>query len=93
MHRRVGQLCGGERFRLALARILLSDPPPQLIVLDEPTNSLDLGSLDELVDALSAYRGGLIVVSHDEAFLARLQLTRRFALDAAGFLTESSPPS
>ncbi len=93
VHRRVEQLCGGERFRLALARILLSDPPPQLIVLDEPTNSLDLGSLDELVDALSAYRGGLIVVSHDEAFLARLQLTRRFALDAAGFLTECSPPS
>lgn len=91
VERTVGRLSGGERFRVALARILLADPPPQLVVLDEPTNSLDLTSVDELVDALSGYRGGLIVVSHDEAFLARLGLTRRFELAADGTLTERSP--
>lgn len=70
--RRVGDLSGGERFRVALARLLLADPPHQLLVLDEPTNNLDLQSLDELVDALAGYRGGLIVVSHDDDFLSRL---------------------
>src|SRR5690606_2305381 len=58
--RPAGQLSGGERFRVALARLLLADPPPQLVLLDEPTNNLDLVSVDQLVDALAAYRGALI---------------------------------
>ena len=70
--RPVRALSGGERFRVALARLLLADPPPQLLVLDEPTNNLDLDTVDQLVDALSAYRGAVLVVSHDDAFLARL---------------------
>lgn len=70
--RAVGTLSGGQRFRVALARVLLADPAPQLLVLDEPTNSLDLSSVDELVSALTAFRGGLLVVSHDQNFLARL---------------------
>ena len=75
-----------------LARILLASPPPQLVVLDEPTNSLDLDSVAELVDALASYRGGLLVVSHDEAFLARLGLTRRLELGDDGQLTGVEPP-
>lgn len=70
--RPVAALSGGERFRVALARLLLADPPPQLLVLDEPTNNLDLDTVDELVDALAAYRGAVLVVSHDAAFLRRL---------------------
>ncbi|MDQ1126380.1 ATPase subunit of ABC transporter with duplicated ATPase domains [Microbacterium sp. SORGH_AS 505] len=72
VHRPVAALSGGERFRVALARLLLADPPPHLLVLDEPTNNLDLDTVDQLVEALSAYRGAVLVVSHDDAFLARI---------------------
>jgi len=90
--RPVHGLSGGERFRVALARVLLADPPAQLLVLDEPTNNLDLQSVDQLVGALGSYRGGLLVVSHDDAFLGRLGLTDRLSLDAAGAITEEDPP-
>lgn len=80
--KQVGDLSGGERFRVALAKLLLASPPAQLLVLDEPTNNLDLTSVDQLVDALAAYRGGVLVVSHDDEFLARLGITRELRLDA-----------
>lgn len=92
VHRPIGDLSGGERFRAVLATILLADPPNELLVLDEPTNNLDLASVDELVDALDGYRGGLVVVSHDDAFLARLRLDTRLDL-GDGILTEARPPS
>ncbi len=78
--RPLGSLSGGERFRVALARVLLADPPPQLLVLDEPTNNLDLDTVEQLVAALQAYRGAVLVVSHDDAFLARLGLDLRLEL-------------
>jgi ATPase subunit of ABC transporter with duplicated ATPase domains len=85
--RPVDSLSGGERFRAALAMLLLATPPPQLLVLDEPTNNLDIPSVGQLTDALSAYRGALIVVSHDRAFLDGLDLTTELRLDADGMLT------
>ncbi|MFC5929732.1 ABC transporter ATP-binding protein [Cryobacterium melibiosiphilum] len=91
--RPVRSLSGGERFRVALACLLLADPPSQLLVLDEPTNNLDLQSVDQLVGALSQYRGGLLVVSHDDAFLARLGIATWLALDADGRLTDVNPPT
>ncbi|OJV58674.1 MAG: ABC transporter [Cellulomonas sp. 73-145] len=87
--RPVSALSGGERFRVALARLLLADPPPQLLVLDEPTNNLDLTSVDQLVEALRAYRGAVLVVSHDHPFLRRLDLDTVIELDAAGRLRET----
>ena len=79
--RTTATLSGGERFRVALAGLLLADPVPQLLVLDEPTNDLDMATTDHLVDVLTAWRGGLVVVSHDERFLDRLGLHARVALD------------
>lgn len=78
--RPVAALSGGERFRVALATLLLADPAPQLLVLDEPTNNLDLDTIDRLVEALAAYRGAVLVVSHDEVFLERIGVTTRLTL-------------
>jgi ATPase subunit of ABC transporter with duplicated ATPase domains len=88
--RPVRSLSGGERFRVCLAKLLLADPPAQLLVFDEPTNNLDRQSVDQLIEALQAYRGALLVVSHDDAFLARLGLDLVLALDEHGGLTPTS---
>lgn len=87
--RPVAALSGGERFRLALACLLMADPPPQLLVLDEPTNNLDIDTVDQLVGALGAYRGGVLVVSHDDAFLRRLAPSLVLELDH-GVLREAT---
>jgi len=84
--RPVAALSGGERFRAALAKLLLSDPAPQLVVLDEPTNNLDIDTVDQLVEALRAYRGAVLVVSHDDAFLSRIDLDLTLEIDAEGAL-------
>ncbi|WP_026924528.1 ABC-F family ATP-binding cassette domain-containing protein [Glycomyces arizonensis] len=78
---KVGTLSGGERLRVALATVLSARPAPHLLLLDEPTNNLDMTSTRQLQQALTAYQGALIVVSHDEAFLDGLGLTRRIRLE------------
>ncbi|MFD7664525.1 ABC-F family ATP-binding cassette domain-containing protein [Streptomyces sp. NPDC059788] len=85
-----GTLSGGERFRATLAALMLAEPAPQLLMLDEPTNNLDLASIRQLVTALDAYRGALIVVSHDVTFLREIGVTRRLALDD-GELKDTDP--
>lgn len=66
----IGRLSGGERGRLMLARALAA--PSNLLVLDEPTNDLDLETLDLLQEMLADYPGTLILVSHDRDFLDRV---------------------
>ena len=90
--RTLGTLSGGERFRASLAALLLADPPAQLLILDEPTNNLDLATVEVLVDALAQYRGGLLVVSHDDDFLARLAVHRRLELHPDGSIHEAAEP-
>ncbi|MFF8828406.1 ABC-F family ATP-binding cassette domain-containing protein [Streptomyces sp. NPDC015131] len=76
-----GTLSGGERFRAALAALLLAEPAPQLLMLDEPTNNLDMASVRKLTAALDAYEGALIVASHDVPFLESLGITRWLLLE------------
>ncbi|MEV6794500.1 ABC-F family ATP-binding cassette domain-containing protein [Streptomyces sp. NPDC051320] len=71
-----GTLSGGERFRAALAALLLAEPAPQLLMLDEPTNNLDLASVRQLTAALDSYRGALVVAGHDLPFLESIGITR-----------------
>ncbi|MFI1060886.1 ABC-F family ATP-binding cassette domain-containing protein [Streptomyces spororaveus] len=79
--RPAGTLSGGERFRAALAALLLAEPAPQLLMLDEPTNNLDLSSVRQLTDALESYEGALLVASHDVPFLESIGITRWLLLD------------
>lgn len=72
VNRPVSTLSGGERFRVSLAKLLFAEPAAQLLVFDEPTNNLDMATVDQLVQALADYRGALLVVSHDYDFLTRL---------------------
>ena len=82
----VESLSGGERNRLLLARALAQ--PANLLVLDEPTNDLDMDTLTLLEDLLADYDGTLILVSHDRDFVERLA-TSTIALDGRGRVVET----
>jgi ATPase subunit of ABC transporter with duplicated ATPase domains len=80
-------LSGGELFRATLVALLLAEPAPRLLMLDEPTNNVDMPSTRQLAGALAAYRGALIVASHG------LPSCARSALRAGGGSTARLPRS
>lgn len=83
-------LSGGERMRGALLLAVLQAPTPKLLLLDEPTNHLDLGSVEALETMLGSWPGALFVVSHDERFLDKLELTHRLTWTADGWTVDAA---
>lgn len=73
-HKSVGMLSGGERLRLTLCCLTLSSDAPSIIILDEPTNNLDLQNVQILTHAINSYTGTLVVVSHDSSFLEDIHI-------------------
>jgi ATPase subunit of ABC transporter with duplicated ATPase domains len=67
-------LSGGEKMRLILCCLTISNQSPDIIVLDEPTNNLDIPNIEILTAAINEYQGTLIVVSHDETFLEQAKI-------------------
>ena len=74
-------LSGGEKMRLILCCLTISNQAPDLIILDEPTNNLDIQNIEILTAAINEYRGTLLVVSHDEYFLKEIEVERTIDLD------------
>lgn len=73
-------LSGGERMRLYLCCLMISNHIPDIFVLDEPTNNLDLSSLSILTETIKNYRGTVLIISHDEYFINEIGVTNSIQL-------------
>ncbi|MGQ9364956.1 ABC-F family ATP-binding cassette domain-containing protein [Azospirillum sp. ST 5-10] len=80
----VGTLSGGQMLRAGLACTLGGPRPPALLILDEPTNHLDIESVEAMEVGLRAYDGAILLVSHDETFMANIGIGRRLSLGPQG---------
>lgn len=81
---RCATLSGGEQLRLVLCCMLLDTRLPELLILDEPTNNLDIQNVSLLEEALNNYNGTLILLSHDAHFVASLHIDRHLVLNEEG---------
>lgn len=79
-HKSCKTLSGGERMRLLLCCLTTRSKSPDLIIVDEPTNNLDIQNIEILTTAMNEYQGTLVVVSHDETFLEQINTERTIAL-------------
>ncbi|MDP5198849.1 ribosomal protection-like ABC-F family protein [Flavobacterium sp. DG2-3] len=73
-------LSGGERMRLMLCCLTISSDSPEIIILDEPTNNLDIQNIEILTAAVNEYQGTLIVISHDQLFLEQINIEKSILL-------------
>lgn len=78
--KRINELSGGQKMRALLVCTLMARHPPQLLMLDEPTNHLDIDSMRSIESALKAYQGAILVISHDQAFLNSIGITKTIFL-------------
>ncbi|MEJ1935037.1 ABC-F family ATP-binding cassette domain-containing protein [Nostoc sp. NIES-2111] len=78
VHKSASVLSGGELARLAIAIISISEI--DLLILDEPTNNLDIETTEQMISALNEYQGAILVISHDIDFLSRINITQSFQL-------------
>ncbi len=74
--KKCGSLSGGERMKLVLCCLLVGENAPDIIIADEPTNNIDISSMDILADTLKNYKGTLLIVSHDEQFIQDVGIGR-----------------
>jgi len=72
-------LSGGETARLAMAKITTSEI--DLLILDEPTNNLDISTIDILIEALNEFKGALLVISHNKNFLNQIEIQKEYKID------------
>ncbi|WP_160138456.1 ABC-F family ATP-binding cassette domain-containing protein [Chryseobacterium sp. c4a] len=79
--KKCGVLSGGERLRLLLCGLSVSNKAPDMIILDEPTNNLDLQNVEILTNSIKDYKGTLLVISHDEIFLEEIGIGRYLMLE------------
>jgi len=73
-------LSGGERMRLMLCCLTVSNESPEIIILDEPTNNLDIQNIEILTAAINEYNGTLIVISHDQSFMEQINIEKSIQL-------------
>ena len=85
IQRAAHHLSDGERVKGALASVLYADPAPQMLLLDEPGNALDLGALQALEELLVAWPGALVMVSHDRHLLQALRPTQVLQVSTGGW--------
>lgn len=78
--KKCGMLSGGERLRLLLCGLSISNKAPDMIILDEPTNNLDLQNVEILTNSIKDYHGTLMVISHDEVFLEEIGIGKEVML-------------
>lgn len=79
--KKCGMLSGGERLRLLLCGLSISNKAPDMIILDEPTNNLDLQNVEILTNSIKDYHGTLLVISHDEVFLDEIGTDQELILN------------
>lgn len=78
--KKCGSLSGGEKMKLALCQLLICENAPDIIIADEPTNNIDIESIDILAATLRNYNGTLLVVSHDEHFIHDIGIERTVSI-------------
>lgn len=76
----VAVLSGGEKMRLMICCLTINNQSPDIIILDEPTNNLDIQNIEILTTAINEYQGTMIVVSHDDTFLKQINIERTISL-------------